>query len=82
MLPDVSGLSLNGHLPAAEDKRTTDNDEECLRKLKAYTNTLPYSVEPRSKMMEMLNFILLRITQCMEARDYDVGLLQWDSMLT
>jgi proteasome activator subunit 4 len=33
-------------------------------------------------MQEMLDFIILRIVQCVEAKDYDPGLMQWDSMLT
>ncbi|CAL1696420.1 unnamed protein product [Somion occarium] len=51
-------------------------------KLKHYAKSLPYSIEPNSKMQHMLEFILLRIAQCVEAKDYDPGLQQWDSMLT
>lgn len=51
-------------------------------KLRNYAKSLPYSIDPYPKMMELLDFILLRITQCIEAKDYDVGLVQWDSMLT
>lgn len=51
-------------------------------KLRNYAKSLPYSIEPNSKMQEMLDFILLRLAQCVEAKDYDPGLLQWDSMLT
>ncbi|KAJ7169566.1 hypothetical protein C8R46DRAFT_1162360 [Mycena filopes] len=49
---------------------------------RVYVRSIPYSVEPESKMLEMLNFIVLRITQCCVARDYEVGFLQWDSMLS
>lgn len=65
----------------ASDSDTTQDDRH-LRKLKAYAVSLPYSIEPLSKMMEMLDFIILRIVQCIEAKDFEVGLLQWDSMLT
>jgi len=53
-----------------------------LQKLKNYAKNLPYSVEPNSKMQELLDFILRRITQCVEAKDYDPGLLQWDFLFT
>ncbi|KAK0473258.1 hypothetical protein IW261DRAFT_1553160 [Armillaria novae-zelandiae] len=53
-----------------------------LHKLRCYAQSLPYAIESTSNMMELLDFIILRIVQCVEARDYDVGLLQWDSMLS
>lgn len=59
-----------------------DSDDRYMVKLRNYAKSLPYSIEPYPKMMELLDFILLRITQCIEAKDYDVGLVQWDSMLT
>ena len=68
-LPDISSLNI-------------DPSDELDPKLTAYINSLPYRTEPHSKMMEMLDFIILRIVQCVEAKDYEVGLLQWDSMLT
>ena len=51
-------------------------------KLKNYAKSIPYSIEPNARMQEMFDFILLRLSQCVEAKDYDPGLLQWDSMLT
>lgn len=87
-LPDISRLHLNGtstlqtprtHIPDDINKTSGNHDME---KLKEYARSLPYSIEPYSKMLKMLDFILLRITQCVEAKDYDIGLLQWDSMLT
>ncbi|KAA1468544.1 hypothetical protein DENSPDRAFT_833875 [Dentipellis sp. KUC8613] len=51
-------------------------------KLKSYAQALPYSIESNSKMQHMLDFICTRIVQCVEAKDYDPGFLQWDSMLT
>lgn len=53
-----------------------------MKKLKDYAMSLPYSIEPYSRIVELLDFILLRITQCIESRDFDIGFLQWDSMLT
>ena len=91
-LPDISRLSIdpgasppsNGTAPSLprvpEDiEHATD---KYLLKLKNYVQALPYSVESNSHMQQMLDFILLRITQCVEAKDYDPGLVQWDSMLT
>ena len=56
-------------------------DDRYMDKLKNYCKSLPYAVESNEKMQEMLDFILLRLTQCLEAKDYDPGLQQWDSML-
>lgn len=75
-LPDVSGLSISG--PNEADPELVE--DPC--KINTYGKSLPYAIEPCSKMLEMLDFIVLRLTQCLEARDYDVGLLQWSNMLT
>ncbi|KAI0274846.1 hypothetical protein BC834DRAFT_814888 [Gloeopeniophorella convolvens] len=53
-----------------------------LLKLKSYAKALPYSIESNSRMQALLDFICVRIVQSVEARDYDPGFLQWDSMLT
>ncbi|KAI9438389.1 hypothetical protein F5148DRAFT_883735 [Russula earlei] len=53
-----------------------------LLKLKTYAKALPYSIESNSRMQELLDFICMRIVQTVQARDYDPGFLQWDSMLT
>ena len=50
-------------------------------KLKTYAAALPYSIEPNSKMQRMLDFFITRIVQCVRAKDYDPGFLQWESML-
>ncbi|KZW02065.1 hypothetical protein EXIGLDRAFT_736784 [Exidia glandulosa HHB12029] len=50
-------------------------------KLKACAASLPYSIEPNSKMQRMLDFFIARIAQCIRAKDYDPGFLQWESML-
>jgi proteasome activator subunit 4 len=53
-----------------------------IKKLKAYATSLPYSIESNSKMQEMLDFILLRICQSVEGKDFDPGFLQYDYMIT
>ncbi|KAJ7042558.1 hypothetical protein C8F04DRAFT_1076309 [Mycena alexandri] len=75
-LPDISMLAIDDSGPSV--------DERSLRKYREYVRSIPYSdsVEPESKMLEMLDFIVLRIQQCCVARDYEVGFLQWDSMLS
>ncbi|EJD55475.1 hypothetical protein AURDEDRAFT_109790 [Auricularia subglabra TFB-10046 SS5] len=50
-------------------------------KLKACAAALPYSIEPNSRMQRMLDFFVTRIVQCVRAKDYDPGFLQWESML-
>ncbi|KDQ54765.1 hypothetical protein JAAARDRAFT_71570 [Jaapia argillacea MUCL 33604] len=92
ILPDLSTLTLHDPGPNATRRQTPppppipeDIDEGTDRglvKLKTYAKSISYSIEPNSKMQKMLDFILLRIVQCVEAKDYDPGLLQWDSMLT
>ncbi|KAK2462050.1 hypothetical protein APHAL10511_006513 [Amanita phalloides] len=59
-----------------------DVEDRYLEKLRNYAKSIPYNIEAHSKMIQLLDFILLRITQCIEAKDYEVGLVQWDSMLT
>ncbi|KNZ79712.1 Proteasome activator complex subunit 4 [Termitomyces sp. J132] len=70
-IPDMSMLNIN-------EVQVPDD----IAKFKAYASSLPYAIEPCNKMIELLDFIILRIVQCVEAKDYDVGLYQWDSMLT
>lgn len=50
-------------------------------KLKACAASLPYSIEPNSTMQRMLDLLITRIAQCIRAKDYDPGFLQWESML-
>lgn len=90
-LPDISSLRLNDgpdirstnasgeYLP--DDIEKTDGNRY-MEKLKNYARALPYSIEPYSKMTDMLDFILHRLVQSVEARDYLVGFMQWDSMIT
>ncbi|PCH33392.1 ARM repeat-containing protein [Wolfiporia cocos MD-104 SS10] len=85
-LPDVSTLAIHDpgpgggapHVP--EDIANTP--DHYMQKLHNYAKSLPYSIEPNSQMQQLLDLILLRIAQCVEAKDYDTGLLQWDSMLS
>ncbi|KAI0374438.1 hypothetical protein BV20DRAFT_1049238 [Pilatotrama ljubarskyi] len=85
-IPDVSTLSIrdtgprNPSPPIPED--ILNATDRYMVKLRNYAQSIPYSIEPNSKMQQMLDFILLRIAQSVEAKDYDPGLLQWDSMLT
>ncbi|KAF8168284.1 hypothetical protein B0H34DRAFT_792908 [Crassisporium funariophilum] len=92
-LPDIASLRIIGNggpsvpstnavgEPLPDDINNTHGDRY-MEKLKGYAKTLPYSIEPYSKMIELLDFILLRLIQSVEAKDYDVGFMQWDSMLT
>ncbi|KAJ8514936.1 hypothetical protein ONZ45_g7571 [Pleurotus djamor] len=52
-----------------------------MRKLELYAQSIPYEIESYDAAMELLDTMLLRLTQCVEAKDYDVGLLQWESMI-
>ncbi|CDO70270.1 hypothetical protein BN946_scf184942.g70 [Trametes cinnabarina] len=85
-IPDVSTLSIGDTGPPSSSPLIPDDimnsDDHYMVKLCNYAKSIPYSVEPNSKMQEMLDYILLRIAECVEAKDYDPGLLQWDSMLT
>ncbi|KAI0336090.1 hypothetical protein GY45DRAFT_1316150 [Cubamyces sp. BRFM 1775] len=84
-IPDVSTLSLGDTGPPQSSHIPDDimnSGDRYMVKLQNYAKSIPYSVEPNSKMQQMLDFILLRIAQSVEAKDYDPGLLQWDSMLT
>lgn len=68
-------------VPSIPDDIAHTTDRYML-KLRDYAKSIPYSIEPNSKMQEMLDFIIYRVTQCVEAKDYDPGLLQWDSMVS
>lgn len=83
-IPELSNLSLHDLGPTFSHlfPDGTETDDRYLQKLKSYAKSLPYSIEPYSSMMKILDFIILRIVQCVEAKDYEVGLLQWDSMLS
>lgn len=87
-LPDVASLKIHDPGPNGDAPRTMnrtngsdEHDDRYIAKLQNYCKSLPYSVESNEEMQEMLDFIILRLTQCVEAKDYDPGLQQWDSML-
>ena len=73
-LPDISQLNLNG-----EARVHSDRDME---KFRNHVKLLPYSVEPLSEMTEYLDCIILRLTQCVEAKDFDVGFSIWSDLLS
>lgn len=82
-VPDLSALSLSpGPTFLHLFPEGVETDDRYLQKLKSYAKSLPYSIEPYLKMMSILDLILVRIAQCVEAKDYEVGFLQWDSMLS
>lgn len=87
-MPNISGLALqDGDPPPPNASPPLPDDvmhaaDQYMVKLRNYAVSIPYSIEPNSRMQTMLDFILLRLSQCVEAKDYDPGLLQWDSMLT
>ncbi|KAG8874746.1 hypothetical protein FRB97_005668 [Tulasnella sp. 331] len=54
---------------------------EQLKKLSGYACSLPYPIEPNSEIQSLLDLYLTRITQCILAKDYETGFLQWDAML-
>lgn len=93
MLPDISALNINGefskfpHTASAADVSIPDDVDDTrgdryLEKLKEYAKSIPYAIEPHAKAIELLDFFLLRLTQSVEAQDFDIGFLQWDTMLT
>jgi len=82
-LPDLASLSLSDPGPESvipDDIRCSSDRH--IQKLKSLATSLPYSIEPNSRMQSMLAFICKRIVQAVDAKDYDPGFLQWDSMLT
>jgi len=56
-------------------------DGRMAQKLKHIAASLPYKIESDEEMQSRLDFIIVRLVQAVESRDYEYGLLQWDSML-
>jgi proteasome activator subunit 4 len=87
-IPDLSSLHIDDrpqaalNQPPAIPDDITNSDDRYVQKLKSYAKGLPYSIEPYSAMMELLDFICIRLTQCVEAKDFEVGMSQWDTLLT
>ncbi|BGP18854.1 hypothetical protein JCM10213_003509 [Rhodosporidiobolus nylandii] len=46
-----------------------------------YPNSLPYQAETIEEMDEKLEFIVRRLVDCVKAKDYDVGFVQWNHRL-
>jgi proteasome activator subunit 4 len=46
-----------------------------------YQRSVPYPVEDIAEMDRRLDFIVRRLTDCVKARDLDVGLTQWNHRL-
>ena len=87
-LPDIGIGYINGISTSSNISISTSHDQveprdinKEIEKLKNLARLLPYSVEPYSQMQQTLDFIIKRICQAVEAQDYDVGFLQWDTML-
>lgn len=85
-LPNLNSLSLGdgGLVPTIpwDFDDVPPGSERYFNKLKNYARSLPYSIEPNSQIQNLLDFILLRLVQCVEAKDYDPGVLQWDILFT
>jgi proteasome activator subunit 4 len=88
-LPDIGSLYINS-VPVSSQQCDTitppgipepNGINKEVEKLKNLARLLPYSIEPDSRMQQILDFIIKRICQAVEAQDYDVGFLQWDTML-
>lgn len=92
MLPDITLLRINGDshkqqtlnsagIPLPEDIEDPGGNRY-MQKLKEYARSIPYAIESHSEALELLNFFVLRLTQSVDAKDFDIGFMQWDSMLT
>lgn len=57
------------------------DEQRAAQKLKHVAASLPYKIESEEEMQSRLDFIIARLVQAVESRDYEYGLLQWDSML-
>ncbi|KAF9785996.1 hypothetical protein BJ322DRAFT_1005050 [Thelephora terrestris] len=86
-LKHLSNLSIRDRGPNGLPDQLPRNSsnispDRYLEKLKSYAKSLPYSIESNSEMQAMFEFICLRLCQCIEAKDFDPGFAQWDSMIT
>jgi proteasome activator subunit 4 len=86
IIPDVSRLVLDDPGPEMHQTQIPDDIDHAtdryMQKLKLYAKSIPYAIESNARMQDMLDLILRRITQCVEAKDFEPGLVQWDSMIT
>ncbi|KAG1755021.1 uncharacterized protein EDB91DRAFT_1096855 [Suillus paluster] len=86
IIPDVSRLALDDPDPEMHQTEIPDDinntTDRYMQKLELYAKSIPYAIESSAQMQDMLDIILRRITQCVEAKDFEPGLVQWDSMVT
>ena len=73
----MNGTSSSG--PRIPDD-IASSDDCSLVKLRNYAASLPYSIEPNAEMQRQLDLTLSRLSQAVKSRDYDYGVLQWDSI--
>jgi len=72
---------MNSTLSGSHIPDDIGNSDDCgLIKLRNYAASLPYSIESNAEMQRQLDLILSRLAQAVKSRDYDYGLLQWDSI--
>lgn len=75
-VPDISSLTIDVDDPIGpstspklpEDIEHADKSDRYMQKLKVYAQSIPYSIEPNSQMQDLLDLILTRIAQCVEAK--------------
>jgi protein-arginine kinase activator protein McsA len=68
-----STIELSGPQLSPDEKRAHE-------KFKHVAASLPYKIESNEEMQRRLDVILARLVEAVESRDYEYGLLQWDSM--
>ena len=90
-LPDLERLRIHDYVqPDTSDVRIPEDIENppggepdpAMDRLRTYVKSLPYSVESYAHVQQIFDLILTRLAQCVKAKDFDPGFLQWDSMLT
>ena len=65
-----------------DDIANASTNDLFMQRLRTYVKSLPYSVESNAHMQNILDLFITRLVQCIEAKDFDPGFLQWDSMIT
>ncbi|KLO18849.1 hypothetical protein SCHPADRAFT_819201 [Schizopora paradoxa] len=55
--------------------------DRSLEKLRLIAQNLPYPIESNAHMQENLDHILMRIVQCVKARNFDRSLMDWNEHL-
>ena len=83
-LPDLTSLHIHdpGPPPVVVPDDILHATGPEMQRLKTYAKSLPYSIEPNSKMQGLLDFFLMRMVQALKAKDFDPGFLQWDGMMS